>query len=235
MVSRLQTRVDRHRAGGHAGAAADDHHRLRLRRHQRREVAEHPLQTHVLRLARRLNLAGVVIVEHAVRQPRHRHRRHHPFALVDDLVGLPGARRRVASVGDRARPGPRARVRASSTAATAIATTRPPAGDHCDAGCSSLVIRARPTAQHQQRRHKRRDDQHLLGMLAADPRHEHEAGGQRADDGADGVGGIDAADQPRRILAGRRDRRQRQRKARAPQDRARAAPPTGSARGRAAS
>ena len=46
-------------------------------------------------------------------------------------------------------------------------------------------------------------------------------GDQRADDRADRVGGVDAADQPRRILLGRRDRRERQRKARAPQDRAR--------------
>ena len=38
-----------------------------LRRHERRQVAEHPLQAHVLRLARRLHLAGVVIVEDAVR------------------------------------------------------------------------------------------------------------------------------------------------------------------------
>ena len=35
---------------------------------ERREVAEHPLQAHVLRLARRLDLAGVVVVQHAVRQ-----------------------------------------------------------------------------------------------------------------------------------------------------------------------
>ncbi len=31
-----------------------------------REVAEHALQAHVLRLARRLHLAGVVVVAHAV-------------------------------------------------------------------------------------------------------------------------------------------------------------------------
>ena len=41
---------------------------LRLFRHQRRQVAEHPLQAHVLRLARGLHLAGVVIVQHAVGQ-----------------------------------------------------------------------------------------------------------------------------------------------------------------------
>ena len=54
------------------------------RRNQRREVAEHPLQPHVLRLARRLDLAGVVVAEHAVRQPRDRHRRVQPLADVDE-------------------------------------------------------------------------------------------------------------------------------------------------------
>jgi hypothetical protein len=36
-------------------------------------MAEHALQPHVLRLARRLHLAGVVIVEHAIRELRHGH------------------------------------------------------------------------------------------------------------------------------------------------------------------
>ena len=57
--------IDRHRAGGDTRAAADDHDLLRLRRDERREVAEHALQPHVLRLARRLDLAGIVIVEDA--------------------------------------------------------------------------------------------------------------------------------------------------------------------------
>ena len=86
----LDARIDRHRAGRHAGAAADDHDALRrLRGTQRGEVAEHALQPHVLRLARRLHLAGVVVVEHAVRQLATPRPTHHPFALVDDLVGWP--------------------------------------------------------------------------------------------------------------------------------------------------
>ena len=44
---------------------------------------------------------------------------------------------------------------------------------------------------------------------------------QRADDGADGVGRIDPADQPPGVLAAGRDRRQRQREARSPQARRR--------------
>ena len=43
---------------------------------------------------------------------------------------------------------------------------------------------------------------------------------ERADDRADRVRGVDAADQPRRILAARGDRGERQREARAPQNRA---------------
>ena len=62
IVSCSTAGIDRHRAGRDAGAAADDQHRLRVRRNQRRQVAEHALQAHVLRLARRLHLAGVVIV-----------------------------------------------------------------------------------------------------------------------------------------------------------------------------
>ena len=82
----LDRRIDRHRAGRHAGAAADDDDAFGVLGHERREVAEHPLQAHVLRLARRLDLAGVVIVEDAVRHPRDRDRRRHALADVNDLV-----------------------------------------------------------------------------------------------------------------------------------------------------
>ena len=81
------------------GAAADHQHFLRLRRNERRQVAEHALQPHVLRFARRLHFAGVVIVAHAVGELGHGHRRVDAFADVDD-VGLADARRRVAAVGD---------------------------------------------------------------------------------------------------------------------------------------
>ena len=58
-------------------------------------------------------------------------------------------------------------------------------------------------------------------MRAPDPRNEDEARDQRAGDRADGIRGVDAAGEPRGILLARRDRRERQRKARAPEDRAR--------------
>ena len=219
MVSDLQPRLDRHGAGRRAGAKADHHHVLLVRRQQRREVAEHPLQPHVLRLARRLHLAGVVIVQHAVRQPRHRDRRHHPFALVDDLVGLAHARRRVAAVGNQ-------QARHFVHAADQQRADADHHGDQHHAGNlrpEAFVLRRRLSAtdrlEHQQPGHHADDDEHLLRVLAADPRHEQQAGAQRADDGADGVGRIDAADQTRGILSARRDRRQRQREARAPQDR----------------
>ena len=76
----FEPRIDRHRARRHAGPAPDHEHRSRLRRDERREMAEHALQPHVLRLARRLHLAGVVIVAHAARQLRDGHRRVEAFA-----------------------------------------------------------------------------------------------------------------------------------------------------------
>ena len=75
--------------------------------------------------------------------------------------------------------------------------------------------------EREQRRHHRQHDQQLLGALAAEPDDQQQAGGERADDRADGVGGVDAADQPRRILAAVGDRRERERKAGAPEDRGR--------------
>ena len=95
----FEPRIDRHRARRHAGPAPDHEHRSRLRRDERREMAEHALQPHVLRLARRLHLSGVVIVQHAIRQARHRDRRVPSFADVD-VLGLAHARRRVAPVRD---------------------------------------------------------------------------------------------------------------------------------------
>ena len=93
----LDGRVDRDGTRRHAGAAPDDQHLRGTVRNQRRHVAEHPLQPHVLRLARRLHLAGVVIVEHAAREARDRDRGVPSFAHIDD-VGLTEPCRRVAAV-----------------------------------------------------------------------------------------------------------------------------------------
>ena len=63
-------------------------------------MAEHALQPHVLRLARRLHFAGVVIVEDAVGQLRHGDRRRHAFADVDVLRRVVDTHVRVAAVRD---------------------------------------------------------------------------------------------------------------------------------------
>ena len=54
-----------------------------------------------------------------------------------------------------------------------------------------------------------------------EPRDHQQAAADGADDGADGVGRVNAADQPARILPFRGDRREGQRKARAPENRRR--------------
>ena len=231
-------RIDRHRAGGHARAAADDQHLLRLRRQQRRQVAEHALQPHVLRLARRLHLAGVVVVAHAVGQLRDRDRRVQPFADVDD-VRLPDARRRVAAVRDEQarqlvdaarqqagrdharRRAPRCR-RCSSALRPAVASARaavPPAYDGSSISSADSA-----------------DTMMITCSVCELPIHgiRTKLVHERADDRADGVGGVDAAG----TAAPRPARSTRPPRAPAESSRPRgsrpAAPPRGSAPDRAA-
>ena len=59
----LDVGVQHERAGGDARPAADDEHRARLGVQEGREVAEHPLQPHVGRLGRGLDLAADVEVD----------------------------------------------------------------------------------------------------------------------------------------------------------------------------
>ena len=63
-------------------------------------MPEHALQPHVLRLARRLDLARVVVVQHAAGQSRHGDRRVPALADVDDVDVLVRTGRGVAAVGD---------------------------------------------------------------------------------------------------------------------------------------
>ena len=77
-------------------------------RHQRRQVAEHALQPHVLRLARGLHLAGVVVVEDAVRQLARPRPSVPALADVDD-VGLARAASRCSGRRRRTCPGAGAR------------------------------------------------------------------------------------------------------------------------------
>ena len=66
----LDGRVDADGAGRDAGAEADHEHVARPLGNERRQMAEHALQAHVLRVRRRLRLAGVVVGQRAVSAPR---------------------------------------------------------------------------------------------------------------------------------------------------------------------
>ena len=210
-------RVDRDRPGRDAGAAPDHDDRPWMGRHERREMPEHPLQSHVLRLARGLDLSRVVVIERTA-HTRHRHRRHQTLPHVDDLRRLGDSRRREPAVGDEQ---PRHSVNPSHEKGPAPHRddehNRP--GELESAARPSIADELRP--QHQQARDAADGDEQLLGVLASDPGDEKEARPERADDGSDGVGGVHTADKLRRILSGRRHRSEGQRKTRAPEDRGR--------------
>ena len=151
-----------------------------MRRQQRRQVAEHALQPHVLRLARRLHLAGVVVVQHAVRELRHRDRRVHPFADVDEVVGVLESRREPAAVRDEqrrhgrhahasaARRSPPSRRRATCGAACVVSFDTPVDGDRNERD------------QRAQRRHG--DQQALRGRCVPSHAMSSRLAEQRADD-----------------------------------------------------
>ena len=215
----IHRRVHGDGAGCHARAAADDQHSARMLRDERRQVAEHPLQAHVLRLARRLHLARVVIVADAVGQLGHGDRGVQPLADVDD-VGLAHAGRRVAAVRDE-----QARQRVHAPCEQARRDHRDRQHDR-RTDVPSFGVRRIAGArvrrlEHQQRRQRRRDDDDLLGVRAANPRDEHEAGQERADDRADRVRGVYAAREAAGVLLRGGRGGERQRKARAPEHRAR--------------
>src|SRR5271170_7058293 len=60
--------MDYERPRGYAGAEADDQDRLRIPMQQRGNMAEHPLQAHVVGFGGRLHLSADVKVVFAVRQ-----------------------------------------------------------------------------------------------------------------------------------------------------------------------
>ena len=108
--------------------------------------------------------------------------------------------------------------RASRAAHTAAATIGiVPA--NCERGRPSSVVRDR--LQNQKRREPGDDDENLLGVLAAKPRDQDQARRQRADDRTDRVRSVDATHEAGGILTVGSHGRERQRKARAPQDRRR--------------
>ncbi len=200
----LDAWIDGYGSRGHAGAASDDQHRPRASRHERREMSEHPLEPHVLRLARRLHLARVVVVAHTVAALRHGDRGVPALADVDDL-GLPDLGGRIpAECHEHARQHGHGESQ-----------QRGGDGRRGDkrGGCALLP-------QHHQRRQRCDDDQQLLRALAPEPHDQHEARAERPDDRPERVGGVNAAHDPRRILVTGRDRGQREREAGAPENRA---------------
>ena len=143
--------------------------RFRFLRQQGRQVAEHALEAHVLRLAGRLNLAGIVVVEHTTRQSRDRDGRVPAFADVDDVAGVLGPRGGVASIGDQD-AGDRRHLRH---------------GDDRGDGEKRLTSRAsegrhggrarRRDADREERRSRGRHEHHLLRALRAEPGDERQA------------------------------------------------------------
>ena len=177
---------------------------------ERRQMAEHALQAHVLRVRRRLRFAGVVVGQRAVRLRGDGDRRRETLADVDD-VGVEAARRQEAAERDELRRqrlhrerGDRERYRRGSAGSEA-------------AGAAALA-RCR---EQRERRSRAREDHELLRALAADRDDQHERRAERADDGAERVGRVEPADRAPRLRPGRHCGRERQRKARAPEQRRR--------------
>ena len=98
----LDGRVDADGAGGDARAQPDHEHAARPLGNERRQMAEHALQAHVLRVRRRLRLAGVVVGQRAVRLRGDGDRRRETLADVND-VGVEAARRQEAAERDELR------------------------------------------------------------------------------------------------------------------------------------
>ena len=219
MISVSTKFVDAHGARRGAGAAADHEDFFRRLRNQRGEMAEHPLQAHVLRLARRLHFSGVVVVHH-VAEPRDGDRRAQPFADVEDVPLLPHPRGRVPAVGDEnawnRRNGSNEEGR---NAQRNHEHRRRHPSQHSFPPRRGWRRAELCRREQEQSRHARYDHQHLLRALRSEPIHENEARDDRPEDGADSIGGVDAAHETSRVFPSSRHGGQRQRKARAPQNR----------------
>ena len=186
-------------------------------RDQRRQVPEHPLQAHVLRLAGRLDLAGVVVVQHAAARARDCDRRIPAFTHVDD-VGFADARGRVAAVSDEDVGNAVDRARQEHRAGHRTGEQQR-AGELHPALLGGRLGEGR--VEHQQRGDRRNDDHQLLRLFGSEPDREQQAAADRAGNRAEGVCGVDTADEPGRVFTPLRDRRQCEREARAPEGRRR--------------
>ena len=165
-----------------------------------------------------------------------------PFADVEDTLGRSGPGRQVAAVGDQLPRGSAGRVQ--------ISRPRDRGDDGRDGERSQrgetprCAGRADPSSRVRCAQCQGQDARPTAGdrpistrwaCLRAEPGDQQQAEAERADDGADRVGGIDAADQPPGVLTAGRGGGQGQREARAPQDARRAGRPRGSGPDRAGS
>ena len=206
----LDGRVDADGAGGDARAQPDHEHAARPLGNERRQMAEHALQAHVLRVGRRLRFAGVVVGQRAVRFRGDGDRRRETLADVND-VGVEAARRQESAEGDELRRQRLHRERGDREQCCRGSACKEAAG-------SAALARCREQCE---RRSRAREDHELLRPLAADRDDQHECRAERADDGAERVGRVEPADRAPRLRPGRHCGRERQRKARAPEQRRR--------------
>ena len=193
---------------------------------QGRQVAEHPLQTHVLGLTGCFDFSTHMEVPNAAIQFGDGHRRIKAFADIQRIPALVGLRHDGPAEGDQlpgnARYAPRQQSRRSEHR-QAPKRHAPP-----------LHANSSPR-EHAQAPERGQGDEHALGVLRAQPPHKKQAGRQGAQDGADGVSGIDSSDESPWFSSLRWHGRQRQWKARTPQASRREKRPQATGAGRAGS
>ena len=149
-----------------------------LRRRQSGEVSQHALEPHVPRNVRSLDFAGDVKGQDPVRKTRDSHGGVHALARVDD-VALADPGRRVAAVRDQ-------HFRNGRDAVDQEAAGR----ERYEHSATLPGNRSSKAGDRGQR------DEHLLRVLRSHPGDQEQARAERASDGPQRVGGIDAGKQP---------------------------------------
>ena len=215
------------------------HHQniFRIGEGHRGNVPQHPLQSHVARVVGGLNLAGGVEASHTIGAHRHRHGAVQTFphvlaislhaaAALRDLVFLINPRLQLVAISRYETPVGNHSPRQNAHIARQK-NGQPQRAEHSKranrAERGFFLRRAGGCAlppehwhEHHQPGHHRQYNQHPLRPLRAGPRDQQQAEPQGAQNRADGIGRINSAHQPARILSTRRHRRQGERKARAP-------------------
>ena len=134
-----------------------------------------------------------------------------PLARIQHLAGLPLHGRREPSVGDE--------QRRHGRDAGEQPSVEHRQHDQREGSAETGPANGGNGAQRRRGREDRRQHHQLLRPLGSDPRDEQQACAERAHDSADGVRRVDRTDKPRGIPLGDGHRRQRERKARAPEER----------------